>query len=107
MRSPSASTPHLVDAHAPGVTMLPGPGDGRGRRERPGRESAKDTTLEFAAYVVNELFSVALSLESARSIVGEGPAGDRIAAATDEVDRMIRDIRTAMFGLAADLERRD
>ncbi len=53
---------------------------------------------ELAGYIVNGLISVGLSLESARSIVGNGPAGDRIAAATDEVDRMIRDIRTAMFG---------
>jgi hypothetical protein len=51
---------------------------------------------------VNGLFSVGLSLESARSIVGMGPAGDRIAAATDAVDRLIRDIRTAMFGPVED-----
>ena len=56
----------------------------------------------LAGYIVNGLFSVGLSLESARSIVGNGPAGDRIAAATDEVDRMIRHIRTAMFGLVED-----
>jgi hypothetical protein len=62
----------------------------------------KSTTPEFAGYVVNRLFSVGLSLDSARSIAGNGPAGDRIAAATDEVDRMIRDIRTALFGLAED-----
>ena len=59
----------------------------------------QNTTPEFAGYVVNRLFSVGLRLKSARSIVGNGPAGDRIAAATDEVDRMIRDIRTALFGL--------
>jgi hypothetical protein len=57
---------------------------------------------ELAGYLVNRLFSVGLSLESARSIVGNGPAGDRIAAATDEVDRMIRDTRTAMFGPVED-----
>jgi hypothetical protein len=57
---------------------------------------------ELVGYIVNRLFSVGLSLESARSMVGKGPAGDRIAAATDEVDRMIRDIRMALFGLAED-----
>ena len=56
----------------------------------------------LVGYIVNRLFSVGLSLDSARSIVGNGPAGDRITAATDEVDRLIRDIRTAMFGLAED-----
>ena len=56
----------------------------------------------LVGYIVNRLFSVGLSLESARSIVGNGPAGDRLAAATDEVDRMIRDIRTAMFDPVGD-----
>jgi hypothetical protein len=55
----------------------------------------------FANYIVSRLFSVGLSLDSARSVVGDGPAGDRIAAATDGVDRLIRDIRTAVFDLDA------
>jgi hypothetical protein len=61
-----------------------------------------DTMPGLAGYIVNGLFSVGLSLESARSIVGNGPAGDRIAVATDKVDRLIRDMRTALFGLAED-----
>jgi hypothetical protein len=61
-----------------------------------------DTMPELAGYIVNGLFSVGLSLESARSIVGNGPAGDRIAAATDQVDHLIRDIRTALLSLPAD-----
>jgi len=64
--------------------------------------SGEDERTEFAGYVVNRLLSVGLSLDSARSIVGEGPAGDRIEAAIREVDRMIRDIRTTMFGLDTD-----
>ena len=35
----------------------------------------QDTMPELAGYIVNGLFSVGLSLASARSIVGEGPAG--------------------------------
>jgi hypothetical protein len=62
----------------------------------------QDTMPELADYIVNGLFSVGLSLDSARSIAGNGPAGDRIAAATDKVDRMIRDVRTALFGLTED-----
>ena len=83
---------------------LPGPGEGLGRREHGPLSAAslEDTMSQFAEYVVNRLFSVGLSLESAPSIVGEGPAGDRVAAATGEVDRMIRDIRTITFGRAAD-----
>jgi hypothetical protein len=82
---------------------LPEPGEGLGRREHgPVPASLEDTMSQFAEYVVNRLFSVGLSLESARSIVGEGAAGDRVAAAAGEVDRMIRDIRTITFGRAAD-----
>lgn len=71
-------------------------------KDLPGPSEAaapEDTMPELAGYIVNRLFSVGLSLESARSIVGKGAAGDRIAAATSEIDRMIRDVRTAVFGL--------
>jgi hypothetical protein len=51
---------------------------------------------------VNRLFSVGLSLESARSITGPGAADDRIAAAINETDQLISDIRTALLSLAAD-----
>ena len=62
----------------------------------------QDSMSEFAGIVVNRLFSIGLSLESARSIVGNGPAGDRVAAATDEVDELIRDIRATVFRSDAD-----
>ncbi len=62
----------------------------------------EDTTSELVDCIVNRLFTVGLSLESARRIVGNGPAGERIAAATDEVDRLICDIRTAALGPAED-----
>jgi hypothetical protein len=77
-----------------------GPGAGRGSRERGlAREAAApdDTMTRFAEYVVDRLFSVGLSLDSAHGIVGEGPAGDRVAAVTDEVDRLIREIRDYVF----------
>jgi len=65
----------------------------------------EETMSRFAGDVVHRLFSAGLSMESARSIVGKGPAGDRVAAATDEIDRTIRDIRTIVFSLYADAER--
>jgi len=46
--------------------------------------------MEVTGCIVNRLFLIGLSLESARSIVGVGPAGDRIVAATDEVDLLTR-----------------
>jgi hypothetical protein len=56
-----------------------------------------DAMPELVGYIVNGLFSIGLSLESARSMVGDGPAGDRIAAATGMVDRLIREIRQRVF----------
>ena len=73
--------------------------------DRPGPlepATPRKTMSEFVGHIVNRLFSIGLSLDSARSIAGNGPTGDRIAAATDEVDRMIRDIRTEMFSRVED-----
>ena len=71
----------------------PGPQEPAGPREE---------LEDFASHIVNRLFSIGLSLESARSIVGHGPAGDRISAATDEVDLLISDIRATLFSSATD-----
>lgn len=56
---------------------------------------------DFAQDIVRRLFSVGLSLESARSIIGGGAAGDRLAAATDEIDGIIRHIRSVTLSRAA------
>jgi len=93
------------NGQTPKAPAAPGPGDGLGDHERiPVRRPASvdETMSEFAGDVVNCLFSVGRSLEAARSIVGEGPAGDRVTAATDELDRMIRDIREIVFTLVVD-----
>ena len=77
--------------------MLMSAGDGEGPPGPLKPAVPQDSVAEFAGIVVNRLFSIGLSLESARSIVGNGPAGDRIAAATDEVDELIGDIRATVF----------
>lgn len=63
---------------------------------------AEFARADLAADIVSRLFSAGLSLDSARSIVGQGPVANRLEAATDEIDVTIRDIRTIMFSLAAD-----
>jgi len=91
----------------PAVTGLSGPGSAPGGRERrPAHPPApSDQAISrFAGDVVNRLFSIGLSLDSALSIAGTGPAGDRVAAATNELDRLIRDIRTMVFSRAGDRE---
>ena len=67
-----------------GPPVLPGPGDRRGGREdhtvhQPA--SPDEAMAQFVGEIAGRLFSVGLSLESARGIAGEGPAGDPIAAA--------------------------
>lgn len=93
-----------ADGQAPDPAMLAGGYAQGGDQGRPGhrRASLEDMMFQFAGEVVNRLFSVGLTLDGARSTIGDGPDGDRVAAATGKVDRMIRDIRTMMFSLAAD-----
>ncbi|HWG01797.1 MAG TPA: hypothetical protein VG164_08110 [Trebonia sp.] len=64
--------------------------------------ASPEAMTEFACYVVNRLFSVGLSLESAHSIVGDGPAENRIAAATAEIDQLIRDVRVTLLEITGD-----
>ena len=52
---------------------------------------------EFAGEIVRRLFAAGLSLASAQAILGDGAAGDRVAAAVDELDRTIADIRAMTF----------
>ena len=72
----------------------------------PPQASSDETASRFVAEIVNRLFSATLSLDSARRIVGDGPGGDRIAAAADQIDGAIRDIQTMTFSLAMDRGRR-
>ena len=93
------------NGHRPSGTAQHGPRGSRDSRERgPGQEAAspENTLSQFAEYIAHRLLSVGLGLESAHSIIGKGPAGDRVAAVTDEVDRIVRDIRTLTFRLATD-----
>lgn len=47
--------------------------------------------------LVARLFSVGLSVAGARSIVGGGPADERLAVATDEIDDIIRDVQAIIL----------
>ena len=50
--------------------------------------------------VIQEIFAVGLSLQSLAGHVDE-PAASRVSQAIDDLDRVIRDIRTAIFGLTS------
>jgi hypothetical protein len=97
------------DGQAPEAAAGSGPGNRPGRRQRrpaPRPASPDETMTQFAEAVVHRLFAIGLRLDSASSIAGKGPAGDRIAAAADEVDRTIRDIRALVFSRAEDRDER-
>jgi len=95
--------------HPVGVPVPPDPGDREDGREvylmHP-PASSDDTASRFVADIVSRLFAATLSLDSARRMVGDGPGGDRIAVAVDQIDRAIRDIQTMTFGLAMDRGKR-
>ncbi len=87
---------------APGDAAPPPPGsEGHDPPRLRGRSVPPETALgEFAGEVVHRLFAAGLSLASAQSIIGDGTAGDRVAAAIDELDRAICDIRSMLFDRA-------
>lgn len=72
------------------------------RRDLPVRAQAvpEISVPEFAFYVVNRLRSVGIDLASAKGLVGDGAAGERIALATDEIDRAIHELRAIVFDLS-------
>lgn len=90
--------------------LRPAPGDaavgivgnfGSGPRYAPGDEPARpDAALAgFAGEIMQRLFAVGVNLASAQDVLGDGPAGDRVAASIDDLDGTIRDIQAAVFGL--------
>jgi hypothetical protein len=86
----------------PGGTALDLARDGEGPPgPGPGHEPAPPETAlaGLADKIVRRLFAAGLSLASVQAIIGEGPAGDRVAACVDELDRGIRDIRAVMLAL--------
>jgi len=89
---------HLEPASGAAVP-LPAESDGDDPWYRPdGEPDPPGTALEeFAGEVVRRLFAAGLSLASAQAVIGDGAAGDRVAAAVDELDRTIRDIRAMTF----------
>lgn len=50
----------------------------------------------FADQVVRGLLAAALTLDSARSVVPDGPAADRLSAASQVIDRMLQQVRDFM-----------
>ena len=61
-------------------------------------DSPEPTPVEaLAEMMVHRLFGVGLILQSAASIAG-GPAGKRLTRAVEELDAIIRDVRSTVYG---------
>lgn len=79
-----------TDVHAPDIPSPPGPR----QQSDPGATGASDDQASHLAdLVVTRLFSVALTLDGARSMLEPGAAHDRISAAAAELDGIIRAVR--------------
>jgi hypothetical protein len=64
------------------------------------RRRAQDRLIAggIPAMVVHRLFSAGLALESALGLMGDHPVAGRIQESISEIDLVIRDYRTALFG---------
>lgn len=60
--------------------------------------------LEFSTIVVNRIFAAGLTLAGAASI-SDGPAAVGVQQAVEELDALVRDVRTVTFGLLTPSDR--
>jgi hypothetical protein len=77
--------------------MLMSDADSRNLPHPPEPLGPADVVSDLAGYIVHRLFEVGLTLDSVRSSAGDGPSGDQVVAAADEVDRLISKIRDHVF----------
>jgi len=82
-RACRAMYPDGASEHAPGGPAVPA--------------ASAAALLEVATDLVNRLFGIGLKLASAASMV-DGPAAGRLEGAIDDLDGMISDVRSAVFG---------
>ena len=61
--------------------------------------AGRDDLVDVAALMVHRLFGIGLVLESASGLA-DGPVAARLQHAVDELNAVIRDVRTAAFGPA-------
>ena len=81
----------------PALRWTPSPhGTSRPARPLGATGVPSDTLGELAEYLVTGLFSVGLRLDSARSMLDDGPVAERLAAASRDIDTMIRRVRAIL-----------
>ena len=54
-------------------------------------------SIALASLTIERLFGVGLTLASSRAMIPAGAGSDRVDRAMDEIDLLIRDLRTAVF----------
>lgn len=73
-----------------------------GRRDREELSLVADReriARDLHDHVIQRLFAVGMSLEAARTALGDDPAARRVAGAVEELDDTIRQIRSVIFSL--------
>jgi len=63
-----------------------------------GQDADPDPALDLAEMVVHRLFGVGLTLQSAADVAAR-PVADLLGQTVDELDAVIRDVRTSAFGI--------
>jgi hypothetical protein len=96
-RDPAEVWRRADGASFPWVVIMAASDPGSRPYERP--TPTETALVEFANEIVNRLSGVGLSLGGAQALVGRGAAGERVAAAIDELDRASRDIRATVYEL--------
>lgn len=67
---------------------------GAGRVQEPSASASRPHVVsDLATLAVSELFDIALKVDSARSAVGDGPGGQRLLAASKQIETLIVEIR--------------
>lgn len=76
--------------------------DGHGAQQPwsdPSSALPRTAVLDLTDTIVRALLSAGLSLAGAQSLIGDAPAGDRVAEAIDELDQALDGIRSAVLDL--------
>ena len=86
----------LVGAHAAGLTDgAPTTAEGRYELTDPAQTIPAQIPAGLASDLIRRLFATGLHLASLQSLLGDSALSGKAAAAVEELDDLIRDIRTA------------
>jgi len=94
-----AASVALLSVYASHTSLVVQRAEDRHRLETLARVTEREALAEgLRERIITRLFEIGLAVDSARSRV-EGPAADRLAQVSQDVDELVADIRKHIFGL--------